>query len=73
MGKAVDDFHDYDAIPKQQEAFASLLRGRGVYNIESSGLSIAAYTRVSCVSMPSSTSGAPLLSEIAPEEARQYL
>ena len=58
VSTAVDDFHDYNAIPTQQQAFRDLLRGRGVYDAEASGLSIATYTRVSCVSMPLTTRGA---------------
>ena len=35
VSAAVDDFSDYDAIPKQQDAFRALLRGRSVYDPDS--------------------------------------
>ena len=34
---AVDDFSDYNAIPKQQDAFQALLRGRSVFDTYSAG------------------------------------
>ena len=70
---AVDDFSDYDATPKQQDAFQALLRGRSVYDPDSAGLSIASYTSVSSVSMPTSTASAPLLTDVAPDEAFHYM
>ena len=70
---AVDDFSDYDATPKQQDAFQALLRGRSVYDPDSAGLSIASYTSVSSVSMPTSTASAPLLTDVAPDEALHYM
>ena len=71
--EGVRDFADYDAIPKQKEAFGSLLRGRGVYDTEASGLSIASYVSVSSVSLPVTTAGSPLLTDIAPEEALHFM
>ena len=73
VSAAVDDFSDYDAIPKQQESFRSLLRGRSVYDPDSAGLSIASYTSVSSVSMQASTASAPLLTDVAPDEALHFM
>ena len=73
MASGVDDFMDYDAIPKQQEAFRALLRGRSVYDTTATGLSLASFSSVSSVSLPATTAGAPALIDIAPSEALHYM
>ena len=37
VGAAVGDFSDYNAIPKQQDAFQAFLRGRSVFDPYSAG------------------------------------
>ena len=73
VASGVDDFMDFDAIPKQQEAFRALLRGRSIYDITATGLSLASYTSASSVSLPVSTHSAPLLTDIAPDEALHFM
>ena len=69
----VDDFLNCDAIPSQRAAFLELLKGRGVYDVDAAGMSLAPFTTVSAISMPTSTAGSPWLVDVAPSPALHYL
>ena len=69
----VDDFLNCDAIPSQRAAFLELLKGRGVYDVDTAGLSLASFTTVSAISMPTSTAGSPWLEDVAPSPSLHYL
>ncbi len=58
------------AIPSRREAFAELLRGRGVYS--EAACNVEKYTHVDDVSLPTDLSKAPRLVDILPDEPLQY-
>ena len=55
----VDDFLGGEAIPSQRAAFLELLKGRGVYDVDTAGMTLAFFITVSAISMPQTTAGSP--------------
>ena len=54
-------------------AFLELLKGRGVYDVDTAGMTLAPFTTVSAISMPQTTAGSPWLEDVAPGTALRYL
>ena len=71
--EGIDDFLSGHAIPSQRAAFLELLRGRSVYDVDSASMTLAPFSTVAAVSMPSDTDGSPELRSIAPPAALHYL
>ena len=69
----VDDLLGGEAIPLQRSAFLELLKGRGVYDVDTAGMTLAPFTTVSAIPMPQTTAGSPWRSDVAPGPALQYL
>ena len=59
-------------LPSPQESLSALLRGRGVYDTQAAYSTLAAFKH-GAVSLPDSVQRAPMLSEILPDSALQYL
>ena len=50
-----------------------LVKGHGVYNVDTAGMTLAPFTTVSAISMPQTTTGSPWLEDVAPAPSLQYL
>ena len=61
----VDDFLGGEAIPLQRAAFLELLKGRGFYDVDTAGMTLAPFTTVSAISLPQTTARSPWLSDVA--------
>ena len=62
-----------EAIPSQRAAFLELLKGCGVYDVDTAGMTLAPFTTVSSISMPQTTAGSIWLSDVALGPIFQYL
>ena len=60
------------AAPTPKEAFMGLLRGRGIYDVETAYANLATF-KPGAVSLPASVQHAPQLQDILPSRAREYL
>ena len=71
--EGIDDFLNGHAIVPQRAAFLELLKGRGVYDVDTTGLTLAPFSTVAAISIPLTSEGAPWLVDIAPSSALHYL
>ena len=71
--EGIDDFLNGHAIVPQRAAFLELLKGRGVYDVDTTGLTLAPFSTVAAISIPLTSEGALWLVDIAPSSALHYL
>ena len=70
---ALDQSLPMFAIPRQRAAFLKLLRGRGVYDAQDGGFSLASFRSVSKISTPTTTAGSPRVETVVTCETCRYL
>ena len=65
----VKETYGEDAIPTRRAAFVELLHAKAIYESDFGGRSIGLFHHVRQASLPDTSLGAPLLTDIAPPDA----